>query len=99
MTYSLFQSLFLAAQKETRDEFLAHWLPLALATSFELESIHDMANGGCRAIRAFADLSQTAFSASYNVPRRSLQNWEADVNSAPAYVTMMLAYAVLSDQK
>ena len=62
-----------------------------------LEIIHDMAHRGIKAIRAVTGLSQQAFGEAYGIPRRSIQNWESGINSAPTYTVMHLGFAVVTD--
>ena len=45
-------------------------------------------------IRKATGMSQAAFSARYQIPKRTLENWEGGVNAPPAYVLAMLAEIV-----
>jgi DNA-binding transcriptional regulator YiaG len=62
-----------------------------------LDTIHDMAHRGIKAIRGVTGLSQQAFGDAYGIPRRTIQTWEYDVSTAPLYVTMMIGFAVMTD--
>ena len=44
-----------------------------------------------RAIRARTGLSQEAFSRVYEIPRRTIQDWEAGRRNPPPYMITMLA--------
>lgn len=50
-------------------------------------------------IRSITGLSRAAFSRAYHIPIRTLENWDAGVNSAPAYVLDLLAYAVITRER
>ena len=50
-----------------------------------------------RAIRAGTGLSQVAFGAALNIPRRTLQSWEMGERECPAYVIDLIAYRVQHD--
>lgn len=48
-------------------------------------------------IRKMTGLSQAKFSKKYNVPVRTLQNWEAGKNSPPLYVIELLEFKIMQD--
>ena len=53
-------------------------------------------------LRSISGLSQTDFAKKYNIPFRTLQNWEADPTSSsyrkcPVYVNQMLERLVMID--
>jgi putative transcriptional regulator len=50
-------------------------------------------------LRALTGLSQAKFGEKYKIPRRTIQNWEADVNTPPQYVVDLLERAVKEDTK
>lgn len=57
-------------------------------------------NRDAATIRQLSGLSRAAFAREYNLPIRTLENWEsnsASARSAPPYVLDLLAYAVLND--
>lgn len=39
----------------------------------------------------------SAFGRTYNIPRRSLQNWAAGVRKAPEYVIQLIGYTLISE--
>ena len=47
-----------------------------------------------RALRQKAGLTQAAFAALYEIPKRTLENWEAGVRTPPPYVVRLLEAAV-----
>lgn len=47
-----------------------------------------------RAIRQSTGLSQAAFSVIYEIPKRTLENWESGVRTPPPYVITMLQLVV-----
>lgn len=63
-----------------------------------LQYIWDYAqNPSPATVRAASGLSQVAFGAAYGIPRRSIEDWEAGVRTAPIYSTHMMSYAVMTD--
>lgn len=49
-----------------------------------------------RAIRASTGLTQAAFAARYEIPKRTYEAWEMGERTPPSYVVRLLASAVLS---
>lgn len=43
-----------------------------------------------RAIRQRTGLSQAAFAERYEIPKRTLENWEAGIREPPIYILRML---------
>lgn len=58
-----------------------------------ISGIWDVAHASIRDIRAYAGLTQAAFSTRFCIPRRTLENWESGVRSCPDYVRLLLAQA------
>ena len=50
-------------------------------------------------IRKSIGLSRAAFSRKYDIPLRTLEDWDAGVSSPPAYVLNLLERAVLEDKR
>lgn len=50
-------------------------------------------------LRSIAGLSQQAFSDKYNIPKRSIENWESGKRTPPEYVISLLERAVKEDIK
>ena len=50
-------------------------------------------------IRLLTGLSQAEFSKKYNIPKRTLQDWEYDKRIPPVYVVELLEFKVKSDFK
>ena len=48
-------------------------------------------------IRALTGLSQVAFGREFNIPRRTVENWEGGVTTPPPYVLRMLERIVKED--
>ncbi len=92
MVFRDFRTLWQAAQTASdRDSFMdGHDQP-------EAPIIYDMAHGGMKAIRAHTGLSQKSFSAAYDLPRRTCEDWEAGARTPPGYLPILFAYAILSD--
>ena len=60
-----------------------------------LKSIYNLASMSVKDMRESKGFSRASFSRAYKIPLRSLENWDADVNKAPDYVKMMIAYTFL----
>ena len=50
-------------------------------------------------LRNKTGLSQAKFGKFYNIPLRTVQNWENNVNKCPGYVLQLLERAVMEDLK
>lgn len=50
-------------------------------------------------LRMLSGLSQQAFSDKYNIPKRSIENWESGKRTPPEYVISLLERAVKEDIK
>ncbi len=48
-------------------------------------------------MRKITGLSQVKFSKKYNVPVRTLQDWEAGKSSPPSYVIELLEFKIMQD--
>lgn len=51
-----------------------------------------------RAIRARTGLSQEAFSRAYEIPRRTIQDWERGLRTPPPYVIRLLEIAIQNER-
>lgn len=49
-------------------------------------------------VRSLTGLSQAAFAREYNIPRRTIENWDSGTNAAPGYVSDLLAFAALNTE-
>ena len=70
----------------------------------ELEELHETDKRfkwteypNVRWLRTLTGLTQTAFGDMYDIPMRTIQNWENDVSVCPLYVYELLERAVLED--
>ncbi len=66
-----------------------------------LERLHDIGiereekqENRVAVIRKKAGLSRAAFSRRYNIPIRTLENWEKDVTTPPGYVVNLLEQVI-----
>ena len=50
-------------------------------------------------MRKLLGLSQAAFGEKYNIPARTIQDWESGRRQAPVYVLELLERAVIEDSK
>ena len=50
-----------------------------------------------REIRDMTGLSQAAFAAALNIPKRTIENWESGARKCPEYVTALIEYRVRHD--
>lgn len=58
------------------------------------DNLQDAANLTIKDIRAATGLSQAAFAKHFNIPRRTVENWESGTNVCPIYVRLLLAQVV-----
>lgn len=45
-----------------------------------------------KALRKSTGFTQKAFSELLNIPKRTIENWEAEVNEPPAYLVELIEY-------
>lgn len=57
----------------------------------QLRSIWTVYHMPMREIRAASSLSQAKFAERFCIPRRTVENWDAGVNTPPDYVRIMIA--------
>lgn len=79
----------IAATTEDRDKFIK-----CTTGSFPAHvcaHIWDVAHCNMRDIRRHTGLSQVGFSQIYNIPRRTVEDWERGIGNAPLYVRLLLA--------
>lgn len=50
-----------------------------------------------KAIRKITGLTQAEFAKRYNIPKRTVENWETEVTVPPRYVVELLKRAVDAD--
>lgn len=50
-------------------------------------------------LRAMTGLSQAAFAAKYNIPKRSIENWESGSRTPPPYLSELLEKAIKYDMQ
>lgn len=61
-----------------------------------LEKIYNFANDyNFSHVRALSGLSQKRFALEYNIPVRSIENWDSGTNKAPNYVLELLFLNVI----
>ena len=92
--------LDLAGQRSRYDDFRfssVQYLPASEEHAARLIWRMKYASLSIRHVRAVTGLSQAAFAARYGIPRRSVENWEAESRRPPDYLPRLLAYAVFSD--
>nr|DAG15917.1 MAG TPA: putative transcriptional regulator [Caudoviricetes sp.] len=49
-------------------------------------------------IRALTGLSQVDFAKHFNIPRRTVENWECGISSPPEYLLQLLEYRVTHEK-
>lgn len=60
----------------------------------ELGCIWDVAHMNMLDIRKSAGLTQAAFGRKFLIPKRTIGNWECNVNTPPEYVKVLIARAI-----
>lgn len=59
----------------------------------------DPASNQIKDIRASTHLSQAGFAERYNIPKRTIENWESGVSVPPAYVIEFIEYRIKNEKK
>lgn len=102
MTDKLFCTLFAAALAAAdRDAFVSDWSLSSVWGDADIPAdridllarLWDAAHLTIRDIRQHTGLSQAAFAMRYCIPTRTLEDWERNVRSCPAYLRLLLAQA------
>lgn len=98
MKFSLFKQLYSEALEDTTLEFfiaergwqdwMEDYAPDEVATL--LNRIYQLANNSLKDTR---EVSRAEFSRRYSIPVRTLEGWDAEERTAPAYVKLLLDYA------
>lgn len=98
MKFSLFKQLYSEALEDTTLEFFIaergwqDWMesfqPDEVVTL--LNRIYELANNPLKETR---EVSRAEFSRMYSIPVRTLEGWDAEERTAPAYVKLLLDYA------
>lgn len=60
---------------------------------------NDPASNQIKDIRASTHLSQAGFAERYNIPKRTIENWESGVSVPPTYVIELLEFKIKSKKK
>lgn len=104
MTFSLYNRLYTSAQDSPDlDSYIADtgsaWDVLDYYgedTAFlirDLTAIWHVAHEGTRYIRSVLRMTQAEFSCTYQIPMRTVEDWDRGRRQAPAYVISLLAIA------
>lgn len=106
MTDKQFNVLFIdAVASHDRDEYVSDW---ALSSMWEdapesdipadridqLGLLWDVAHASIHDIRSYTGLSQAGFAERFCIPRRTVENWESNINTCADYLRLLLAQAV-----
>lgn len=59
----------------------------------------DPASEQIKDIRSATHLSQASFAEQYNIPKRTIENWESGTRIPPEYIVELLSSKVISDKK
>lgn len=62
-----------------------------------LTKIYDFAKGDIRSIRKSTGKSMKAFAKLYDIPERTLQDWEYGKNRMPEYTKKLIVYTMIED--
>lgn len=57
----------------------------------ELGRIWDVAHMSMRDIRKSSGMTQAVFAQKFLIPKRTVENWESNVNTPPEYVKILIA--------
>lgn len=50
-------------------------------------------------LRKASDMTQKAFSEYFKIPKRTIENWEGDVNKCPEYLSDLIEFKLKADGK
>lgn len=50
-------------------------------------------------LRQASGMNQTQFAKYFNIPRRTVQNWELGINKCPEYLMELMAYKLLNEKR
>ena len=62
-----------------------------------LKTIYQLATSTLQENREMLGLSRAKFSRRYNIPVRTLENWDAGTREAPEYVKILIDYTLFGD--
>ena len=62
-----------------------------------LKAIYQLAHSTLKETREKLKISRAEFSRKYNIPVRTLENWDAAKSEAPSYVKVLIDYTIFSD--
>ncbi len=54
---------------------------------------------GIKELRESMNMNRKEFSAYYEIPYRTIQEWEADTRKAPPYILRLMKYMALAENK
>lgn len=101
MKYELFNQLYAEALEYSDVElYIAErgwqeWMDDCEDPGETLNSIYSLANSSLKEIRESKGISRAAFSRMYNIPIRSLENWDSGSREAPDYIKPLIAYTLI----
>jgi len=105
MKYDLFATLYVEAQEYSNVEmYIAErgwqeWMDNYPGEHLGniLTSIYELATTPLKEIRESRKISRAAFSRIYNIPIRSLEDWDTDKRKIADYNKMLIAYTFFMD--
>lgn len=98
MTYELFTQLYSEALEYSDvDMYIAErgwqdWMEAFDNHGNILKDIYTLANSSLKEIRESHGYTRAAFAKEYNIPIRTLEDWESEKRTAPIYVSILIAY-------
>lgn len=111
MKYSLFSKLYKEALNNPDVEFFIEELGVKIwnkecKDTLEidsvirlLEKVHSLANGTLRDNRQLFSPTRSTFSRMYNVPLRTVENWESDSSPIPEHTKMLMDYTFFMNEE
>lgn len=105
MKYELFTKLYGEALDYSNVElYIAErgwqdWMEVFDNVGSALKSIYLLAHSTLKESRERLSISRAEFSRKYNIPVRTLENWDAGINDAPEYVKMLIDYTILIEEE
>ena len=78
---------------------LLNYIDYINCSSGKLYNPNDPASNQIKDVRASTHLSQAGFAERYNIPKRTIENWESGVSVPPTYVIELLEFKIKSEKK
>ena len=100
MKYEMFAKIYKEAiERDGKEAFVEEWAGdwLNEKVTNEIDAVYTLAHSTLEETRKKYGYSRAAFGRAYDIPVRTLEDWDAGKRSPQSYVKMMLDYALFND--